>query len=276
MPSIASLVEDPRGAWANLPGVRVHIKHLIPAAVLWVIITAVGELLVIANLYPTVGSLEADDFDWIFRFLLAIGVPVFAFVIAAIVYSMYAFRSAKGDEMGSTIRGNGWFPRIWLIVTGGLAAFVMVFPGLTGLQKLQSDRTSYGWGDTEADVVIHATGAQFNWTFTFADGTEVNIIKGKELVLPVHQKVRFNIDSVDVVHSLWIPAFRMKIDAIPGRTTYMTVEPKVTGAYADDQSFRVQCAELCGLDHSVMSFPIRVVEKPEFDQWLASLKTGAK
>ena len=56
----------------------------------------------------------------------------------------------------------------------------------------------------------------------------------------------------------------------------VTVEPKVTGAYADDQSFRVQCAELCGLDHSVMSFPIRVVEKPEFDQWLASLKTGAK
>lgn len=253
-----------------------HTKHLIPAAVLWAILTAIGELLLLANLFPTVGSVEADDFDWIFRFLLALGIPVFTFVIAALVYSMYAFRSATGDEMGRTIRGNGWFPRIWLAVTGGLAVFVMIFPGLTGLQKLQSDRNAYGWGDENADVVIHATGAQFNWSFTFADGTEVNIVKGKELVLPVHTKVRFNINSVDVIHSLWIPAFRMKIDAIPGRTTFMTVEPKVKGSYAEDQSFRVQCAELCGLDHSIMNFPIRVVDRAEFDQWLASLKTGAK
>jgi len=254
----------------------VHIKHLIPAAVLWAIITAIGELLLLADLFPTVGSLEADDFDWIFQFLLALGIPVFAFVIATVAYSMYAFRSKTGEEMGATIRGNGWFPRIWLLVTGSLAAFVMVYPGLTGLHKLQSDRTGYGWGAQDADVVIHATGAQFNWTFTFADGTEVNIIKGKELVLPVDSKIRFNINSVDVIHSLWIPAFRMKIDAIPGRTTYMTVEPTKKGSYAEDQSFRVQCAELCGLDHSVMNFPIRVVDRQEFDQWLASLKTGAK
>ncbi|MFN8617044.1 MAG: cytochrome c oxidase subunit II [Dehalococcoidia bacterium] len=252
-----------------------HTKHLIPAAVLWVIVTAIGETLLLVNLFPTVGSLEADDFDWIFRFLLALGIPVFAMVIAAIAYSMYAFRSDTGDEMGATIRGHGWFPRIWLIVTGGLAAFVMVYPGLTGLHKLQSDRTAYGWGAQDADVVIEATGAQFNWSFKFADGTEVNILKGKELVLPVDSTVRFNINSVDVIHSLWIPAFRMKIDAIPGRTTYMTVEPKVKGDYATDQSFRVQCAELCGLDHSVMNFPIRVVDRAEFDQWLASLKTGA-
>lgn len=243
---------------------------------LWVVISAIGELLLLADLYPTVGSFEADDFDRIFNFLLALGVPVFAFVIAALVYSMYAFRSADGSEMGATIRGNGWFPRIWVIVTAGLAGFIMIYPGMTGLRELQSNRNAYGWGDENADVVIHASGAQFNWTFTFADGTEVNIAKGKELVLPVHTKVKFNIDSVDVIHSLWIPAFRMKIDAIPGRTTYMTVEPKVLGSYAEDQSFRVQCAELCGLDHSVMMFPVRVVERTEFDQWLASLKTGTK
>ena len=113
-----------------------HTKHLIPAAVLWVIVTAIGETLLLVNLFPTVGSLEADDFDWIFRFLLALGIPVFAMVIAAIAYSMYAFRSDAGDEMGATIRGQGWFPLIWLIVTGSLAAFVIVYPGLTGLNKL--------------------------------------------------------------------------------------------------------------------------------------------
>lgn len=253
-----------------------HTKHLIPAAVLWAVLTAVGETLLLVDLFPTVGSFEADDFDKIFNFLLLLGIPVFAFVIAAIVYSMYAFRSADGTDMGATIRGNGWFPRIWVIVTGALAAFIMVYPGMTGLRELQSDRGAYGWGDTEAQLELEAVGAQFNWTFTYPDGTRVDITKGKELVLPVDTTVKFNINSVDVIHSLWIPAFRMKIDAIPGRTTFMTVEPKVTGSYAEDQSFRVQCAELCGLDHSVMMFPIRVVERAEFDSWLASLKTGAQ
>lgn len=252
------------------------MKHLITAALLWIVLTAVGELLLLVDLYPTVGSAEADDFDRIFNFLLILGIPVFAFVVATVAYSMFAFRSADGKEHGATIHGTGWFPRIWIIVTGSLAAFIMVYPGMTGLRELQSNRNGYGWGDQDAEVVIAATGAQFNWSFQFADGTEVNIVKGKELVLPVHTKVRFNINSVDVIHSLWIPAFRMKIDAIPGRTTYMTVETTALGDYATDQSFRVQCAELCGLDHSVMNFPLRVVEREEFDTWLADLKAGAK
>ena len=241
-----------------------HTKHLIPAAVLWAILTAIGELLVIANLYPTVGSHEASESDWIFRFLLALGVPVFAFVISALVYSMYAFRSADGSGNGALIRGEGWFPRIWLIATGSLAAFVMVFPGLTGLQKLQSDRGGYGWGDQDADVRIHATGAQFNWSFTFADGTEVNIIKGKELVLPVDNKIRFDIDSVDVIHSLWIPAFRLKIDAIPGRINETWFKAERTG------TFYGQCSELCGVDHAFMPIAIRVVSQAQFDTWKAA------
>ncbi|MCS7295733.1 MAG: cytochrome c oxidase subunit II, partial [Dehalococcoidia bacterium] len=76
----------------------------------------------------------------------------------------------------------------------------------------------------------------------------------------------------DVVHSFWIPAFRMKIDAIPGRTTYMVVRPVVTGSFDDDQAFRVQCAELCGLDHAKMWLPVRVVEREEFEAWVQQMK----
>ncbi len=252
-----------------------HGRHLISVALLWVGLTAVGELLVFADLYPAVGSHEAEDFDSIFRFLLILGIPVFTFVIAVVVYAMLTFRvrDRQPSDDGPPIRGTGWIPRVWLLITGALAIFIMIYPGLTGLAKLQSSATAYGWGPEEADLEINVTAFMWQWTFTYPDGTEVSVSKGKEVVIPVDKHVRFNVNSIDVVHSLWIPAFRMKIDAIPGRTTYMTVKPTTLGAYADDQSYRVQCAELCGLDHGKMWLPVRVVTEAEFESWLASLKS---
>lgn len=249
-------------------------KHLISAGILWVALTAIGELLVVADLYPTVGSAEAEDFDRIFKFLLLAGIPVFAFVVATVIYSMIAFRSETGEEEGPPIKGTGWGPRIWIMVTGSLAAFIMVYPGMTGLAELQGNKSDHGWGKGTPEMVIQTQAAQFNWSFTYPDGTKVDIVKGKELVLPVDTKIRFEINSVDVVHSMWIPAFRMKIDAIPGRMTFMTVEPDKVGEYGSDQAYRVQCAELCGLDHAVMNYPVRVVEKAEFEEWLAGLNGG--
>ncbi len=252
-----------------------HGKHLISVAIFWAFLTAIGELLVFADLFPTVGSHEAEDFDSIFRFLLILGIPVFTFVIAVVVYAILSFR-VRGDrpqDDGPPIRGRGWVPRVWLVITGGLAIFVMIHPGLTGLAKLQSTASGYGWGETEADLEIDVTAFMWQWTFTYPDGTEVSAAKGKEIVIPVNKSVQFNVNSIDVVHSLWIPAFRMKIDAIPGRTTFMTVKPTELGAYDEDQAYRVQCAELCGLDHSKMWLPVRVVTESEYEAWLASLKS---
>jgi len=250
-----------------------HVRHLITAGLLWVVLTAVGELLVVADLYPTVGSDEAQDFDDIFRFLLLLGVPVMTFVFATIIYAglQFRIRTAVPTEDGPVMRGQGWFPRAWLAVTGGLAIFVMIYPGLTGLAELQSDKRAYGWGERDAELVIKATAFKWQWLFEYPDGTQVSIAAGKELVLPNETSIRFDVNSLDVVHSLWIPAFRMKIDGIPGRTTFMTVRPTRLGEYQSDQAYRVQCAELCGLDHATMMFPVRVVEPEEFESWLASL-----
>ncbi len=253
-----------------------HVRHLITAGLLWVVLTAVGELLVIADLYPTVGSHEAQDFDDIFRFLLLLGVPVMMFVFAVLIYAALQFRvrTPEPTEDGPVIRGH-WFPRGWLAVTAGLAIFVMIYPGLTGLAELQQgDRGASGWGDQDAEVIIKASAFKWQWLFEYPDGTQVSVAAGKELVLPNETSIKFEINAIDVVHSLWIPAFRMKIDAIPGRTTYVTVKPNKLGDYASDQAYRVQCAELCGLDHAAMMFPIRVVEPGEFQSWLASLNQG--
>lgn len=253
-----------------------HVRHLITAGLLWVVLTAVGELLVVADLYPTVGSHEAQESDDIFRFLLILGVPVMTFVFATLIYAALQFRirTAVPTEDGPVMHGRGWVPRAWLAVTGSLAIFVMIYPGLTGLAELQSDKRAYGWGDRDAELVIKASAFKWQWLFEYPDGTQVSLATGRELVLPNETSIRFDVQSLDVVHSLWIPAFRLKIDAMPGRTTFMTVKPHKLGEYATDQAYRVQCAELCGLDHSTMMFPVRVVEPEEFEQWLASLSQG--
>ncbi|HJP40890.1 MAG TPA: hypothetical protein QGF35_04210, partial [Dehalococcoidia bacterium] len=202
--------------------------------------------------------------------------------------------------------GHGWVPRVWLLITGGLAAFVMVWPGLTGLAALQSEYTAAGWGSPEARLTVDVEAQQWAFTYRFFEGicpeslqeeileeapglisepversgcsmvavvfpstTEgnFNLIK-----VPAGEEVKFEIQSLDVLHSFWIPAFRTKIDAIPGRITYMTIEPTIFGSYTNDAAYRVQCAELCGADHTIMRSNIEVVDRDAFDEWIRSVQ----
>jgi cytochrome c oxidase subunit 2 len=251
-------------------------RHLVSAVALWVALTAIGETTVLLDWFPVPGSIEAQDFDHIFRILLIMGFPVFAFVVAVVLYSMLQFRTSDPAETGATFSGKGAIPRVWLVVTSGLAVLVMIFPGLTGLAKLQSDPRGYGWGSEEAEMTVNVSGFRWNWSFEYA-GTGVQLFgPSGELVLPVNREVRFEVQSEDVVHSFWIPAFRMKIDAIPGRTTFITVKPTELGSFQEDSAYRIQCAELCGLDHSGMTVHVRVVTDDEFQDWLASQQKQAR
>ena len=106
-------------------------RHFVSFAVLWAVLTAVTELLLFMP-FPIEGSEFAKESDGIVRYLLAIGTPVFAMAISVIIDSMFQFRAKDMTETGATFRGTGIFPKAWLVVTGGLAAAVMIYPGLTG------------------------------------------------------------------------------------------------------------------------------------------------
>jgi len=254
--------------------------HLISAAILWVVLTIIGEALAFTDLYPVVGSPEAQDFNDIFQYLLVIGVPVYTFVLAVLFYSFLRFRTDGPQDDAPAVYGTGLVPRVWLVVTAALAVSVMIYPGLTGLATLRGTDAKYGFGEkVESDaIVIEVTGFRWAWTVQYVEydteSTDEPPIRQDsftqgEIVLPVDHQVVFRVNSTDVVHSFWIPAFRMKIDAIPGRTTELSLTPSRTGAMADDAAYRVQCAELCGLDHGKMAMPVRVVTAEEFDAWLA-------
>jgi cytochrome c oxidase subunit 2 len=248
-------------------------RHIVNIVVIWVVLTVLGALVLTLDYLPVIGAEYSEEFDGIFRLLAFMGLPVLTFVFAWVGYSFFAFRQRTGESEGPAWWGRNWVPIAWLAVTASLAITVMIYPGLTGLAKLQADPRGYGWGETGADLVVKVTGFRWSWAFEYPEqGITVNAVQGRELVLPVDATVRFEVNSTDVVHSFWIPAFRMKIDAIPGRTTYMVVKPVAIGSYAEDQAFRAQCAELCGLDHSKMVLPVRVVEREEFEAWVQQMK----
>jgi cytochrome c oxidase subunit 2 len=126
---------------------------------------------------------------------------------------------------------------------------------------------AYAWivlDDVEAkqpnELRVVVKGQQFAWRFEYP---EYDNLKSNELYLPKDRPVKFDIDSDDVLHSFWVPSFRLKIDAVPGLTTFIRLTPSRLGKYD------IVCAELCGIGHSTMRQYTYVVEEQEFEDWVA-------
>jgi len=121
----------------------------------------------------------------------------------------------------------------------------------------------------DQDQTVNVVAYRWNWGFNYLDQDAYAVGSPNlpaELVLPVGEKIRFELTSPDVIHSFWVPDFLFKMDVIPGKTNVFELTPDKVGTYAG------KCAELCGVDHARMLFNVRVVEKAEFDQYIADLK----
>lgn len=119
------------------------------------------------------------------------------------------------------------------------------------------------------DETVEVVGFRWNWGFNYLDQDAYSVGTPNlpaELVLPVGEKIRFELVSPDVIHSFWVPAFLFKMDVIPGKTNVFELTPDKVGTYVG------KCAELCGVDHARMLFNVRVVERAEYDAYIADLK----
>ncbi len=258
-----------------LTGEIIEMKRdLVLVGALWVVLTVVGELLAaLVDIYPTPKSDKGEDIDTAFRFLVYAAVPVFTLVIAVLVYSVLSRRISDPSEGdGPPIHGRGAVPLAWFGITAGLTLMIMIYPGLIGIPDIVGD------DDEDADLVVEVTGFQWQWRFTYPE-QDIDIIGTPgdipQMVLPVDWNVRFDITSADVLHSFWVPAFLMKIDAVPGKITTLSLRPTEIGDFETDPLLRVQCAELCGLQHSIMMARVAVVTEEEFEEWVAEHQGGA-
>ncbi|MDG0866800.1 cytochrome c oxidase subunit II [Candidatus Lucifugimonas marina] len=237
------------------------------AAAIWVLLTIIGELFFLQmDIFGEPVTKQAHFIDEAFILLMVLAIPIFTFVITMILYVVFKFR-AKGDDLedAAPVRTHKKWVGFWLAWTTILCLVVIVHPGYTGIIELRETN------EEEPDLTVNVTGRRWQWLYEY-EGRDVSLYsKDDMLVLPNDSLIRFIItaEDQDVVHSFWIPAFRMKIDAVPGLTTYFDVNTTHTGHFNDDVNFRVQCAELCGLDHSLMFTRIEVVEPAEFEQWIA-------
>lgn len=235
-------------------------RDLYVAAGIWIVFTIVAEAWALnADLHPLGASREADISDDAFDLLLYLGIPVSTFVLTALIYSIIRFR-ARDEADAAPVRTHSSFVTGWVAVTSFLAVFVIINPGFVGLDELEEDQ--------HADLNIEVLAQQWNWTFDYVE-PGVLLEETRQLVLPSDTRIRFAVTSNDVLHSFWIPAFRIKIDAVPGKTTETWVTITETGSFDEDTNFRVQCAELCGTGHARMAAEITVLEPDDFAAWAA-------
>jgi cytochrome c oxidase subunit 2 len=207
--------------------------------------------------FPQPASTSADKIDTLYDVLLICSVPIFVLVMTIAIYSVLRFRAKPGDMGdGPPIHGNTRLEIIWVTIPFIMVTALAIYAWIT-LDDIEAKQPN--------EMVVNVTGQQFTWTFQYPSEK----LDAKELVLPVNRPVDFKIHTKDVLHSFWVPQFRLKSDAVPGLTTEIRVTPDRVGSY------EVVCAELCGIGHSTMRQYVRVVPAGEFQSWVSRQKKAA-
>ena len=225
-------------------------RHAWIAAAAWTVLSILGIVLVAGiQIIPVIASREAEIENSAFVLLTVISVPVLMFVVVGLAYSALRFRAAGDQEDGPPIHGSRGFQTVWLGVSFALVIGLFGY-GAVGLIDIRGAQTS------AFEVEVRAE--QWAWHFTYPSAG----VDSKELHIPVGERVHLIINSDDVIHSFWVPAFGVKQDAVPGRPTQIYVTATVAGTYPG------LCAELCGFGHTDMRMTVVVSDRSALDDWL--------
>lgn len=229
-------------------------KHFAAVAVL-VVVGTVLTYIILTAIYqlPVAASTEAVSIDALFDAHFLLISFLFALVIVFMLYSIVVFRRRPDDEEdaeGDHFHGHTGLEIAWTIVPLAL----VVFFGVWATQVLGEITER-----KDDEMVVRAIGRQWSWRFEYP---EYDDLGSDELVVPVDRPVRLQMESQDVLHSFWVPEFRVKQDLVPGQTTEVRITPSQTGEY------KVLCAEICGTGHSDMRAPVRVLSSADFDTWV--------
>jgi len=195
-------------------------------------------------------SPNATQISELFFVVLAISLVVFVVVEGLLIFAIVRYRRKDDDELPEQIHGNNTLEIMWTIVPTGIMV-VLFFLTLNSLRVIQTEPTN--------PMTVQVIGHQWFWEIRYDTG----VIANNELRVPVGRPVEIELQSIDVIHSFWVPQLGGKMDAIPGHinTTWFTASD--AGTYAGE------CAEFCGLQHYAMLFDVIAMPQGEFDAWMA-------
>jgi cytochrome c oxidase subunit 2 len=238
------------------------MRHFVIVGILIIALTVVTYFgLDLVGLMPVQASAQAVIVDWLWDLEVMTISFLFALIMVPLIYSLIVFRRKKGETGdGEYIEGNTSLEVTWTVIP---LIIVVVFAYL-GAYNLGETRRA-----NPQAMIINVTAQQFAFTFEYPD---YGIISD-ELYLPVDEQVLLKMTSRDVLHSFWVPEFRIKQDIVPGRITEYRITPTLL---TDDEPYKVRCAELCGSSHAYMLADVSVVTQADFDSWVADRQEEAR
>lgn len=215
----------------------------------------VYELPIGGNLYfPDAQSTVAADIDGLFYFILWISIISFVILIGGALLFMWKYRAREGHKRTITPTHDARLEATWTVIPTIIVAiiFYVGFEGFMDLREAPGD--SYE---------IQVTAQQWAWSFKYPNGAE-----SSDLYVPMGEPVKLVMTSMDVLHSLFIPEFRVKQDVVPGRYTSLWFE-SLPSEGGEGYLAHLFCTEYCGTEHSNMNRLVHVLPRDEFDQWAA-------
>ncbi|HUO77150.1 MAG TPA: cytochrome c oxidase subunit II [Thermodesulfovibrionales bacterium] len=193
-------------------------------------------------------SNSARHVDATFAVILAIEVFLLFAVTAAMIFFVIRYRKKKNPR-SENVEGGMLLEIAWTAIPTVLV-LIMFYIGLKSFILIRKV--------PEGAMPVQVTARQWSWQFTYANGKQ-----SSTLAVPLNRPVKLILRSQDVLHCLYIPAFRIKEDCVPGLETYLWFTAKETGSYD------IFCTEYCGLGHSDMLSKVVVTSAKEFDAWYA-------
>jgi cytochrome c oxidase subunit 2 len=217
---------------------------------------AISAVMVSINWDGQEASTAAVKIDDLLNVMIVLSSFVFSLVIVMLFYALWKFKAKPGDESdGEPIHGNTRLEVAWTLIP----TIIVLFGG------------GYSWAvlneieePAKNALTVDVFSQQYAWSFGYP-GKGMAFSEG-EFHVPVNRQVQFKMHAQDVIHSFWVPEWRIKKDNVPGITTTATVTPDKVGTY------QLICTELCGFGHASMRAKVVVESPAKFREWVAGLK----
>jgi cytochrome c oxidase subunit 2 len=215
-----------------------------------------------------------DDIESLHKFIMYILSFIFTMICGLLTYIIIRYNS-KSNTIPSKTSHNVKLEIVWTLIP----VIILIIIAIPSFRILSAAEHV-----PNADLTIKVVGNQWYWTYSYPDNdnisfdsnmiADIDLKKGdlrlfevdNRVVIPENMVVKFLITGADVIHSFSVPAFGIKMDAVPGRTNETWVKVKEKGVYYG------QCSELCGVNHGFMPIAIEVVSKEDFLNWVESAK----
>jgi len=201
---------------------------------------------------PPRASTAAGDTDGLFYFIYYLCAFFFILIVGVTLLFIFKYRRKRSNQRTSPIEGNQRLEIIWAVIPAILLVVIFLwgFRGYLGLAVPPAEA-----------IDVRVTAQKWSWTF---DYPKLGVSGATELIVPEGRAVKLTMSSRDVIHSFYVPAFRVKKDVIPNRYSVLWFEATERGTYD------VMCAEYCGTGHSKMITHVKVVNPGEFEDWAKS------